>query len=198
MLSSLLDDNYKIKNIPYDNYNVPGELSLVNYDIGAQGIAYFDYDIADYRNTGPDFKPWNLGWSYRNDGVDIETSTDKSLSDYHISHTKDGEFLKYTFTVLKDDDYNFKILSAAENTPGVISIRMGNEIIIDNTQLPITGDYDVWKETELGTVNLGKGQNTITLLIARGGSNLKMLKIESEASINGEGIYSHSISLIQY
>ena len=43
-----------------------------------------------------------------------------------------------------------------------------------------------------GTVNLG--QNTITLLIARGGSNLKMLKIESEASINGEGIYSHSIS----
>ena len=75
---------------------------------------------------------------------------------------------------------------------------MGNEIIIDNTQLPITGDYDVWKETELGTVNLGKGQNTITLLIARGGSNLKMLKIESEASINGEGIYSHSISLIQY
>ena len=43
------------------------------YDIGAQGIAYFDYDIADYRNTGPDFKPWNLGWSYRNDGVDIET-----------------------------------------------------------------------------------------------------------------------------
>ena len=27
-------------------------------------------------------------------------------------------------------------------------------------------------------------------MIARGGSNLKMLKLESEASINGEGIYS--------
>ena len=46
------------------------------------------------------------------------------------------------------------------------------QITIDNTQLPITGDYDVWKETELGTVNLGKGQNTITLA-TRGGSNLK-------------------------
>ena len=39
----------------------------------------------------------NLGWSYRNDGVDIETSM-TNLSDYHISHTKDGEFLK-PFTV---------------------------------------------------------------------------------------------------
>ena len=52
VLSLHCDDNYKIKNIPYDNYNVPGELSLVNYDIGAQGIAYFDYDIA-IMNTGP-------------------------------------------------------------------------------------------------------------------------------------------------
>ena len=24
-VASLLDDNYKIKNIPYDNYNVPGD-----------------------------------------------------------------------------------------------------------------------------------------------------------------------------
>ena len=194
VVASLLDDNYKIKNVPYDIYNIPGELSLVNYDIGAQGIAYFDYDIADYRNTGPDFKPWNLGWSYRNDGVDIETSTDQSISDYHISHTKDGEFLKYTFNVLKNDDYTFKLLSSSENTSGVVSIRMNNEILIENTELPITGDYNVWTETDLGTVNLSKGQNSITLLIARGGPNLKMLKIESEASLKGEGIYSHSIS----
>ena len=70
---------------------------------------------------------------------------------------------------------------------------MNNEILIENTELPITGDYNVWTETDLGTVNLSKGQNSITLLIARGGSNLKMLKIESEASLKGEGIYSHSI-----
>ena len=57
---------------------------------------------------------------------------------------------------------------------------MNNEILIENTELPITGDYNVWTETER-TVNLSKGQNSITLLIARGGSNLKMLKIESEA-----------------
>ena len=44
-----------------------------------------------------------------------------------------------------------------KNTSGVISIRMGNEIIIDNTQLPITGDYDVWKETNLDC-NLGKAK----------------------------------------
>ena len=71
---------------------------------------------------------------------------------------------------------------------------MNNEVLIENTELPITGDYNVWTETDLGTVNLSKGQNSITLLIARGGSNLKMLKIESEASLKGEGIYSHSIS----
>ena len=70
---------------------------------------------------------------------------------------------------------------------------MNNEILIENTELPITGDYNVWTETDLGTVNLSKGQNSITLLIARGGSNLKMLKIESEASLKEKG-YTHSIS----
>ena len=87
-----------------------------------------------------------------------------------------------------------KLLSSSENTSGVVSIRMNNEILIENTQLPITGDYNVWTETDLGTVNLSKGQNSITLLIARGGSNLKMLKIESEASLMEKG-FIHTLYL---
>ena len=194
VVASLLDDNFKITNLPWDNFSVPGELSLVNYDIGAYGLAYFDYEIADYRNTGPEFKAWNLGWSYRNDGVDIETSEDQSKTDYHISHTRDGEFLKYTFNVLKDDEYTFKILSSSESSAGSVSIRMNNETIIENSELPLTGDYNQWTETTLGKTALKKGLNTITLLIVQGGSNLKLLKIDSEASKRGEGIYSYSIS----
>ena len=66
------------------------------------------------------------------------------------------ENFKYTFNVLKNDDYTFKLLSSSENSSGVVSIRMNNEILIENTELPITGDYNVWTETNLGTVNLSK------------------------------------------
>ena len=42
-------------------------IKAVDYDIGAVGVAYND---ADYMNDGDG--SYNSGWTYRNDGVDIE------------------------------------------------------------------------------------------------------------------------------
>ena len=68
-----------------------------------------------------------------------------------------------------------------------------NQFIIAEKKLPVTQDYDLWVETNLGEAELQQGVNEIRLQIVRGGANLKMLKISSNSFKNGEVIFSHKI-----
>ena len=162
--------------------------------MGANGLAYFDFDYIDNRPNGGGLKTWNNGWAYRNDGVDIQVSSDSKLSKYHVSHTESGEFLKYTINVLKNDTYNFSIISSSEQVEASIALcNKQNQLIISEKKLPITQDYDLWVETPLGEAELEKGMNEIRLSIIRGGANLKLLKISSNSSRSGEVIFSHKV-----
>ena len=194
VIASLLDDNYGTKNLPFKDLFIPGKIDIVDYDLGANGLAYFDFDYIDNRPNGGGLKTWNNGWAYRNDGVDIQVSSDTKISKYHVSHTESGEFLKYTINVLKDDVYDFSIISSAESAEASVALyNSQNQVIISEKKLPITQDYDLWVETVLGEAELKKGVNEIRLSIIRGGANLKMLKVSSNSSRSGEVIFSHKI-----
>ena len=194
VIAALLDDNYKNKNLPFNDLLIPGNINLVDYDIGANGIAYFDFDYIDNRPGGGGINVWNNGWAYRNDGVDIQVSTNTQLSKYHVSHTQSGEFLKYTINVLQGGSYDFSIISSSETAGSSVSIfNEENETLIDEAKLPNTQSYDIWTETELGKADLGKGKNVLRLSITRGGSNLKMLKVTSKASTSGMVIFNHKV-----
>ena len=194
VIASLLDDNYGTKNLPFKDLFIPGKIDIVDYDLGANGLAYFDFDYIDNRPNGGGLKTWNNGWAYRNDGVDIQVSSDTKISKYHVSHTESGEFLKYTINVLKDDVYDFSIISSAESAEASVALyNSQNQVIISEKNLPVTQDYDLWVETVLGEAELKKGVNEIRLSIIRGGANLKMLKVSSNSSRSGEVIFSHKI-----
>ena len=194
VIASLLDDNYGMKNLPFKELFIPGNIDIVDYDLGANGLAYFDFDYIDNRPNGGGLKTWNNGWAYRNDGVDIQVSSDSKLSKYHVSHTESGEFLKYTINVLKNDTYDFSIISSSEQVEASIALyNKQNQLIISEKKLPITQDYDLWVETPLGEAELEKGMNEIRLSIIRGGANLKLLKISSNSSRSGEVIFSHKV-----
>jgi len=194
VIASLLDDNYGTKNLPFKDLFIPGEIDIVDYDLGANGLAYFDFDYIDNRPNGGGLKTWNNGWAYRNDGVDIQVSSDTKISKYHVSHTESGEFLKYTINVLKDDVYDFSIISSAESAEASVALyNSQNQVIISEKKLPVTQDYDLWVETVLGEAELKKGVNEIRLSIIRGGANLKILKVSSNSSRSGEVIFSHKI-----
>ena len=194
VIASLLDDNYGTKNLPFKDLFIPGKINIVDYDLGANGLAYFDFDYIDNRPNGGGLKTWNNGWAYRNDGVDIQVSSDTKISKYHVSHTESGEFLKYTINVLKDDVYDFSIISSAESAEASVALyNSQNQVIISEKKLPVTQDYDLWVETVLGEAELKKGVNEIRLSIIRGGANLKILKVSSNSSRSGEVIFSHKI-----
>ena len=194
VIASLLDDNYGTKNLPFKDLFIPGKIDIVDYDLGANGLAYFDFDYIDNRPNGGGLKTWNNGWAYRNDGVDIQVSSDTKISKHHVSHTESGEFLKYTINVLKDDVYDFSIISSAESAEASVALyNSQNQVIISEKKLPVTQDYDLWVETVLGEAELKKGVNEIRLSIIRGGANLKILKVSSNSSRSGEVIFSHKI-----
>jgi len=194
VVASLLNDDYGTKNLPFKEHFIPGDINVVDYDLGANGLAYFDFDYIDNRPNGGGLKTWNNGWAYRNDGVDIQESTDSKISKYHISHTQSGEFLKYTVNVLKDDLYQFSIISSSVSAEASLAIfNEQNQKIIPDTNLPVTQDYDLWVETVLGEVELQKGKNILRLFVSRGGANLKKIKVSSSSSRAGEAIFSYRI-----
>ena len=94
--------------IPYARNNIPGIIYLSNYDLGANEVAYYDVDNANYSLSTGSFQAWNNGWALRNDGVDIQKNDDNTNSNgYHIGYTQKGEWLKYTVEIAETSFYNF-------------------------------------------------------------------------------------------
>ena len=85
--------------IPFSENNIPGIIYASNYDLGTQGVSYFDKDYADYHVSTNEFQPWNQGWQYRNDGVDIQDNMDSDGNGFHVAFTDSDEWLIYSVNI---------------------------------------------------------------------------------------------------
>ena len=56
VVAALLDDNYGTKNLPFKDLYIPGAINVYDYDLGANGLAYFDFDYIDNRPNGGGLK----------------------------------------------------------------------------------------------------------------------------------------------
>ena len=189
VVASLLSKDFQVKNLPFKSHFIPGVIQLADYDLGSLGVAYYDRDYIDDRSDGGSFKAWNKGYQYRNDGVDIEKNSDQ----YYISHTENGEFLRYTINIIKSDLYDFSITSSSASIESEITVKLGNESIFQKVTLPATGQYGIWKDHAIGQLSLKKGVSTLTLIINRGGANIRSFQITSQSSRDGDVILSHKL-----
>ena len=192
VVASLIDPSYRLESKPFKDNLIPGSIALADYDLGALGLSYMDYD---YMRTGvgDQISGGNTGWSYRNDGIDIESSSDTTIIPFNVGWTQPGEFMNYTINVVKDGDYSFTIRSASEVNTSSITIFLGQEKIIEALDLPNTGGDQIWKDTLLGETFLSKGQQMISVRINRTGANLKLLKIQSKEAKAGLKIFDYKI-----
>lgn len=94
---------YSDEAIPFRQHVIDDSLTIpaVEYDLGRQGVAYFDRDSASYQYTPGVKTQGNRGRVYRNDGVDIAADP----GGYHIFSIEDGEWLQYTVEVKKEGKY---------------------------------------------------------------------------------------------
>ncbi|NTW67758.1 MAG: hypothetical protein HGB21_15855 [Nitrospirae bacterium] len=67
----------------------------MNYDVGNRGLAYSD--TRSVNEDGLTGAPYNSGWKYRNDGVDINTTSESG--GYKVSWIDSGEWLNSGATV---------------------------------------------------------------------------------------------------
>ncbi len=178
LIAGLSDPDFNSVSKPFTEHTVPGVIEAVDYDIGANGVAYNDNVYEDADKFGSNSEAWNNGWVYRNDGVDIEYSSDESGSDYNIGWIENGEWLKYTIYAEFTDHYqfSFKVSSPYDNRQIVVIVQEQAGAV--NFSIPNTGGYPNWDWTDTASVYLEGGENVIRLQIINGNLNLKSIKIE--------------------
>ena len=164
--------------IPYAEHQIPGVVYLSDYDLGTNGIAYYDTKYANYSLSGEPYEPWNLGWAYRNDGVDIQTSTDNINSNgYQIGYTKDKEWLKYTVEVAETGFYNLKFRYATSQSGAKVKLLFNDIDIAGNLNLGNTGGWNNFVNHSVENAYLEAGTQVLKVEVV-GNSEFNMSSIE--------------------
>jgi hypothetical protein len=187
-------DNYKMKNVtvkadvidamfrqvkthdtkPYKNHILPAIVFATEYDLGTNGFAYSDKDVANY--DGTKFTPWNKGNQMRNDGVDIVTCTDKTTNGFQVSFIEDGEWLQFTVEVKTPSKFDVAIRYSSEKAGGKLYLEQDEKKISETVELASTGGETIWKTINLKNVTLKKGSNKIRVHFVGGNFNLNFLE----------------------
>ncbi len=172
--------------IPFAENNVPGVIHLSDYDLGRYGKAYADNDSATYHVNTSTYTAWNSGWSYRNDGVDIEASSDGDANSngFNVGWTQDGEWMQYTLTVDSSASYQVTLRYASSGTGAKVKLNLNGADITESLELSSTGGNQVWNNRIIDNVVLYKGTQRLRLEIEKGGANLGFLTFALNKKIN--------------
>ena len=164
--------------IPYKNHTIPGIIYLSDYDLGSNGIAYNDIDYGNYSLSTGSYQPWNSGWNYRNDGVDIQTNSDNTNSNgYHIGYTQKNEWLKYTVNVQETGFYNFKFRYATEQAGGKPRFFLDDVDFAGDVTLGSTGGWNNFVFQTVTNKYIEAGTHVLKILVD-GNASYNMSSIE--------------------
>lgn len=153
-------------------------IAAVDYDLGSNGVVYFDNDTADYWVSGQK-GVGNKGRVYRNDGVDIRSDS-SAAGVYFVSDFEKGEWLQYTVQVTKSGSYTLRLLLAAEKGGNELSVGLGQNYVAKNVSVPQTGSNWKWQTKEIKKVKLDAGKQVIRIYADKGSFNLKTISLAKE------------------
>jgi len=158
---------------PYADHTVNQPVFITEYDLGRNNQAYFDTDTANYNSSTGSYTAWNQGWSFRNDGVDIEACSDSDTSNgYNVGWTADGEWMQYTLSADSTAAYQLNIRHASSEGSSIIHFEINGNPITPQITLPATGGWQEWITTAVDSIIIPEGRHKIKLFIDQGGSNL--------------------------
>ena len=164
--------------LPFDEINnIPGVLYASDYDLGPMGYAYSDADYATYHINTDNFQAWNQGWQYRNDGVDIENSSDSDGNGFQVGFTNDDEWLLFTVEVQESGFYNI-VTRYASTSSGLFSLELDGFPIVDNIILYNTGSYSNFVNKLTQGIYLPAGTYKLKMKMITGGYNLSSVNFD--------------------
>jgi hypothetical protein len=154
--------------IPYNGSPsaIPGVIHMSDFDLGKNNFAYYDTVVGDYNLSTGDFTAWNSGWSYRNDGVDIEKNTDNINSNgFHVGFVEQGEWMKYTVNISEAAVYKAKIRLATQQSGGEFFLTIDDQEVTATQVVSATGGWTQFSTFEISDIILPAGQHSLKLHI---------------------------------
>jgi len=170
---ALFDPLFNVSPQPFADHPIPGLVYFSDYDVGNQDIAYHDtwYETVTYQGTG-----WNLGWTYRSDGVDISTCS--TGNGYKVSYIDPGEWIKYTVRILHGDAYDLDLCTATTNVNGQIQVRLDGTDLTSVITLPQTGGWDTWQHSAITNLVIPVGTHVLEYRMITGGFDLSSMALD--------------------
>ena len=169
---------------PFAENNVPGTVYAADYDMGQNGVAYWDLDGVEDNHINGEFTAWNQGWSYRADGVDIESCSDTRTNGYCVSYTRAGEWTKYTINVEQDGAYSILIRYASTNAQTKLNFEVDGAAVTADVNLTSSGGWTTWKSGRATNVILTKGTHVLKVITKQGGANLNFFTFSYSQEID--------------
>ncbi|MBE6327140.1 MAG: carbohydrate-binding protein [Bacteroidales bacterium] len=151
--------------IPQEPYSVaftlPGKIEMEDYDLGGQGIAYYDKDVE------------NQGEAYRNEGVDIVTVDSISeLKGYAIGYTQEGEWTEYSIVTKKTAPYFYKAHVASGLDFSSFILMVDGKQVADTVKIPQTDNWNTYTMVDGKTSAIESGEHILRVRISGAYANI--------------------------
>ena len=159
--------------IPFNTQTIPGVVFATDFDMGEVGEAYFDVDIADFRVSTGNFTAWNSGWTYRNDGVDIEKTEDNINSNgYNVGWTANDEWMQYDVDIAESGVYSANVRVASGGDGGQFHFAIGDGAISPIVNVSGTDGWQTWETVTASNMVLTPEDKKIRFYIDASGFNV--------------------------
>lgn len=166
VIDAMMRQPFQTSLVPYAANNIPGPVYAPNFDMGKWNYAYFD---TDYHNTGSG--AYNSGYSYRNEGVDIEPCSDLGSNGYNVGWIKNNEWLTYTLNVQQSGIYSVNVNVASLNGGGSIVLLLDGQLLGSVITVPATGGWQNWQTLTLDSVAITAGVKKLLIKFYTGDFN---------------------------
>jgi len=182
VIDALIRQPGNTNTIPFVENQIPGVIYGAHYDLGKRGFAY---DDTDYQNVGGG--SWNNGWSYRNDGVDIEQCNDAFTLGYNIGWIEHGEWIKHTVVVQQSGTFNLNLRISSPHSDGKILLKWDGQNLTDIIDLPSTGGWQNWETVSVSNIQLTPGTHSLQIRFIFGGFNYNYIEfIQTAVNVEDE------------
>ena len=170
---------------PYKYQEVPGIVRATDFDMGKAGIGYSDKVVMRDGTAGSD--QGNNGWKYRNDGVDIDGSsdTDARSNNYCIGWIEPNEWAQYTVDVKQTAAYTLSARFASGSSGGTFHVENNGVNVSGPVKVSGTGGWQSWKSIVAPNVILYQGSQKLKIVFETAGYNLSFIEFKDPMPISG-------------
>ncbi len=204
VIDAMFRQVYSDETIPFADHQIPGIIYPEDFDLGVLGSAYYDLDVANYAITTGSYSPWNTGWTYRNDAVDIEKSLDNTLTKgFNVGWLNAEEWMKYSVEVLQSGIYDISVRVAAGAEGGRFNISAGEATLTSSVEVSGTGGWQNWQTITIPNVLITTSDTEIRFNMENAGFNLGGMEftyksaseLEETRFLSGETTGTQSIQI---